>query len=119
MQPAHLSGRYYRVTFVGDLHTLLITFEPGDEQLIVMLLRNGDSDLKAIDDPAKTPRLSNLVARYLPAVTAQERAENETFFSQVKPRDSAEKSLLESAKDLRLVLPLHIATQSPRTTVPP
>ena len=51
-QSAHLGGRYYRATFIESRYTLIVTFEPGDEEVIVMLLTNGDDSLKAIDDSA-------------------------------------------------------------------
>lgn len=110
MQPVHVSGRYYRASFADRQHTLLITFEPGDEQATVMLLTNGDDDLRAIDDPVRTPRLSHLNARYMGLVTASERAENEAFFGQLEPHDRAEHGLIKCAKDLRLVLPRHLAS---------
>lgn len=107
-QSAHLSGRYYRATFVESRYTLIVTFEPGDEEVIVMLLTNGDDSLKAIDDSAKTPRLGDLNARYMSETTASARTENDAYFGQFERADPAEKILLESAKNLRLVLPLHL-----------
>ena len=110
VQPLHVSGRYYRASFIGSRYTLLITFEPGDEQVMVMLLENGDDDLRSIDDPMKTLRLSHLNARYMGQVTAESRSKNEAFFSTVEVNDAAARSLLKCAKDLRLVLPLHLAS---------
>lgn len=113
IQPVHLSGRYYRASFISHRHTLIITFEPGDEYITVMLLTNGDADLRSIDDPTKTPRLSDLNARYMRFVTASERAENEEFFVQLEPRDRAESELIKCAKELRLVLRRHLASLNP------
>lgn len=110
MQPVHVSGRYYRASFADRKCTLLITFEPGDEQTTVMLLTNGDDDLRSIDDPAKSPRLSHLNARYMGLVTASERADNEAFFGHQEPLDRAEQKLIKCAKDLRLVLPHYLAS---------
>lgn len=110
MRLVHVSGRYYRASFVSRRHTLLVTFEPGDQQTTVMLLTNGDGSLRSIDNPEKTPRLSHLNARYMGLVTASERAENEVFFGQLEPRDRAEHELIKCAKDLRLVLPHHLAS---------
>jgi hypothetical protein len=107
-QSVQLSGRYYRATFVEHQHTLIVTFEPGDEEVVVMLLTNGDDSLKAIDDPARTPRLGDLSARYMSATTPLARTENRAYFSQFEQTDPAEKMLLKCAKDLRLVLPLHL-----------
>ena len=110
MQPVLISGRYYRASFVGPDHTVLITFEPGDDDATTMLLTNGDDDLRAIDDPEKTPRLSHLNSKYMGLVTAIERAENDDFFGKIEARDSAENGLIKCAKDLRLVLPRHLAS---------
>ncbi len=108
MQPVFVSGRYYRASFVGPDHTLLITFEPGDEFTAIMLITNGDDDLRAIDDPIKTPRLSHLNARYMGLVAPSERVANEAFFGHLEPQDRAEEGLIKCAKDLRLVLPRHL-----------
>jgi hypothetical protein len=107
-QSTHLSGRYYRATFVEPQHTLVVTFEPGDEEVVVMLLTNGDDSLKAIDDSAITPRLGDLNARYMSETTARARKENNAYFGQFEQTDPAEKMLLKCAKDLRLVLLLHL-----------
>lgn len=107
-RPALVSGRYYRSSFVSLRHTLLVTFEPGEERADVMLLSNEQDDLHSIDDLSKTPRLSDLNARYMRQVTASERAENEAHFEQLGPYDDMERGLLKYAKDLRLVLPLHL-----------
>ena len=111
LEPVHLSGRYYRASFVSKDHTLVIAFEPGDNHVTVMLLINGDDDLNAIDDPTRSPRLSHLNARYMAAVTPAARTENERYFSQFRSQEGVEQILLKCAKELRLVLPLHLSMQ--------
>lgn len=110
----HLSGRYYRANFVGKQHTLVVSFEPGDAYLSVMLVQNDNDDLVAIDNPQKTPRLNDLNRWYMSDVTPSERANNEAYFSTIKVEGPSEQALLKCAKDLRLVLPRHLRTESSR-----
>jgi hypothetical protein len=104
----HISGRYYRANYVGEQHTLSISFEPGDDMLTVMLMTNGADDLASIDDRSKTPRLSDLNARYMSNVSASDRANNEAFFAGIEPHDTNEYAIVKAAKELRLVLPHHL-----------
>ena len=108
MQPIHISGRHYSASFVGPSHTLLVGFEPGDGQTIVMLQANGSNSIRSFDDPETTPRLSTLNAQYMGLVEGKERAENEAFFGQLQPQDEQERALIKCAKDLRLVLPRYL-----------
>jgi hypothetical protein len=107
-EEVHKSGRYYRANFVRDLHTLVVSFEPGDSQLTAMLVRNDDNDVTAIDDVLITPRLGDLNERYQADIVASERKSNEEFFSSIKVEGRDEQTLLKCAKDLRLVLPRHL-----------
>jgi hypothetical protein len=109
-QKPHLSGRYHRVNFIGDSHTLIISFEPGDAYLTAMLVKNDDYDLSSIDDPKKTPRMSDLNRIHMGKITPSERANNESFFSTIKVKDQNEQALLKLAKNLRLVLPRYLKT---------
>jgi hypothetical protein len=108
-QPKAISGRAYIVEFVGKAWTLSVSFEPGDDYFSVMLLNNEMRGLAAMDDRQKTPRLSDLNNRYMALVTQLDREENEAIFSGITVRDSLERQLLKFAKDLRLVLPKHLA----------
>jgi len=108
-QPKSLSGRAYMVEFIGELWTLSVSFEPGDNYFSVMLLNNKRRGLAAMDDRQISPRLSDLNARYMSQITPAEREENEVFFGNILVTHPLEKQLLRFAKDLRLVLPKHIA----------
>ncbi len=108
----HLSGRYHRANFIGDSHTLIVSFEPGDAYLTAMLVRNDGYDLSSIDDPQKTPRLKDLNRMYMSEVTPSERANNESFFSKIKVEDQNEQALLKCAKDLRIVIPRYLKDQT-------
>jgi len=97
------------VEFIGELWTLSVSFEPGDNYFSVMLLNNKRRGLAAMDDRQISPRLSDLNARYMSQITPAEREENEVFFGNILVTHPLEKQLLRFAKDLRLVLPKHIA----------
>ena len=108
-QPTQISGRLYQTRFIGERYTLSVAFEPGDDYFLIMLLRNGADDLASIDDRNKTPRLSDLNTRYMPLIASSEREANDAFFSGISVNNPFERELLKFAKDLRLVLPKHLA----------
>lgn len=109
MEPIHVSGRYYRASFVDHRYRLAVSFEPGDEVVTVTLFTIGSHDIESIDSPIKSPRLSTLNDRYMGLVTGKERADNEVFFGQLHARDHIERVLIKCAKELRLVLPHHLS----------
>lgn len=112
MHPIFVSGRYYRASFIGHQRKLTVTFEPGEDQISIMLINNGDADILSIDDPERTPRLSHLNKKYMSAVTSAERSENELYFGSFKSLDHVEDKLIKCAKDLRLVLPRHLGIRN-------
>ena len=97
------------VEFIGKSWTLSVSFEPGDNYFSIVLLNNKERGLAAMDDRQKSPRLSDLNARYMGQITLAEREANEAFFASIVVTDSFERQLLKVAKDLRLVLPKHLA----------
>lgn len=107
-KPKSISGRAYIADFIGSAWTLSVSFEPGDDYFAIMLLNNELRGLAAVDNREKSPRLSDLNARYMGQVTPAEHEENETFFAGVKTTDQHERQLLKFAKELRLVLPKHL-----------
>jgi len=107
-KPKSISGRAYIADFAGAAWTLSVSFEPGDDYFAIILLNNDLDGLAAFDDREKSPRLSDLNARYMGQVTPAERDENEIFFSHVSATHPHEKQLLKFAKELRLVIPKHL-----------
>ena len=97
------------VEFIGKSWTLSVSFEPGDNYFSIVLLNNKERGLAAMDDRQKSPRLSDLNARYMGQITLAEREVNEAFFTSIVVTDSFERQLLKVAKDLRLVLPKYLA----------
>ena len=108
-QEPHVSGRYHSAKFIGMGYTLIVSIEAAEHEVTVMLVDNNDDDLASIDDPLKTPRLSDLNRRYMAVVSSAEREDNEKFFSEMSSNDQDEKALLKCAKELRLVLPKHLS----------
>ena len=68
----HISGRMYSVEFGSDTHVVSISYEPGDDYLLVVIFSVKDGIRSDIDDRVATPRLSDLNARFLHASDADE-----------------------------------------------
>lgn len=111
MDAPSISGRLYRASFSGPKHSVSVSFEPGDEAFFVLVFSREHGELSDMDDRIKTPRLFDLNTRYMKTVSAEERAANEAAFKSVEVRDEEEETLLKYAKELRLVLPKHLASQ--------
>jgi hypothetical protein len=92
-KPKSISGRAYIADFIGPAWTLSVSFEPGDDFFAVILLNNELKGLAAVDNREKSPRLSDLNARYMGEVTPAERQENDVFFSDVIATDPHERQL--------------------------
>jgi len=103
-----ISGRYYRVSFTGAENTILVSYEPGDDALFVMVFGRKNGELSDIDDRTKTPRLGDLNSRYMATVTNEDRVENERAFEGIVIKDNEGRLLLKAAKELRLVLPTYL-----------
>ncbi len=114
MEEPSISGRLYRVNFRGELHVVTISYEPGDDALFIYVFGREGGRLSDIDDRSRTPRLADLNGRYMQSVTDAERAANETAFKAILAKDKAEKLLLKSAKELRLVLPKYLLSSAPK-----
>lgn len=97
------------IEFIGELWTLSVSFEPGDNYFSIVLLNSKERGLAAMDDRQKSPRLSDLNTRYMGQITLAEREANEVFFACIVVKDPFERQFLKFAKDLRLVLPKHLA----------
>ena len=102
----------YSASFSNETHSVGISFEPGEDRFLVLLFTKENGKLSEIDDRVKTPRLVELNERYMPGVTREERAANEAFFKPILVDDGQERILLKYAKELRLILPGHLAPKS-------
>lgn len=109
MDPSSISGRYYRAKFVGPRHMVSVSFEPGDNQTLVIVSRLGNGTISDIDNRLTTPRLSDLNRRYANAVSTTERTATESMFRTIVTQDDYERLLVKCAKELCLVLPRYLA----------
>jgi len=112
MDRPRISGRVYSASFSNQRCSVNVSFEPGDERLLVLVFTKEDGKLSDIDDRAKTPRLADLNRRYMRQVLLQERTANENAFKSISADDTQERLLLKYAKELRLVLPRHLSPKS-------
>jgi hypothetical protein len=109
MDAPSISGRLYRVSFTGPKHSVSVSFEPGDGAFFVVVFSRENGQLSDMNDRLSSPRLSDLNSRHMNRVTREERVANEAFFKSVLVQDEEERTLLKYAKELRLVLPKHLA----------
>lgn len=111
MEAPSISGRFYRAIFTSPTHSVSVSFEPGDEAFFVLVFSREGGELSDMDDRMKTPRLSDLNNRYMKTVGSEERTANDAAFKAVVALDDEERVLFKAAKELRLVLPKHLANQ--------
>jgi hypothetical protein len=105
-----VSGRSYSAEYLSERNVVSVSYEPGDEFLLVLVFGlSPDGTRSDIDDPVATPRLNELNRRFAKAVSQDERVENQRRFASFEGTDVAEDRLLKAAKDLRLVLPLYLS----------
>jgi hypothetical protein len=105
-----ISGRNYRVIFLAKFFAVTVSFEPGDKALFVILSSVKNGVLSEFDDPTKTMHLHDLNSRYMKNVAPAERIANDAFFANIPAHDLDAQRLLKAAKELRLVLPMHLKT---------
>ena len=67
-----ISGRMYSVEFGSDTHGVSVSYDPGDDFLLVVIFTVKGGIRSNIDDRVATPRLSDLNARFLHASDADE-----------------------------------------------
>ena len=99
----------YHAEFTGKRNVISISYEFGDDALFVIIFSTEKGELSHYDDLVSTPRLSNLNSRYMRLVSPRERIETDIAFSAITGEGKAEKLLIKSAKELRLVLPKYMA----------
>jgi len=104
-----LRGRFNSASFLRKDYVVDVSYEPGDEAIIIMVLRRKDGKLSDIDDPANTVRLDTLKERYMHLVTREEFEEGNVAFGAVRATDPTEQLMVKSARELALVLPKYLA----------
>jgi hypothetical protein len=107
-----IQGREYSVSFTGPANTVVVSYEPGDEAFFVFVFGRKGKHLTDIDDSSQTPRLSDLNTKFMKGITPAERSHSDASFGTIATGDRKEEELVKAAKELRLVLPRHLAVQS-------
>jgi hypothetical protein len=101
-----VSGRMYLAEFVSPTHVASISFEPGDDYLLVVIFTVDNGERSELDDRNATPRLSDLNRRFLSASDAQ------VLHDQMLGRhceDADTGRLAKAARELAVVLPRYLA----------
>ena len=95
---------FYDVEYRDVKRTISISYENMENylQVIVFKLKNGQ--LPDYDDKTHTLHLSELNKTVLPKIDKKEAAENNVLFDKFETKDSLERKLVKSAKELRLSL---------------
>lgn len=104
-----INGKYFYSEFTKASVTLLISLEPQEEHLDVIVLDNKARSLEQEQcNLDNAPRLKGLNSRFMPLVTSSEIKQNNEYFSGYEAEDSVERSLMQSAKSLKLILPYYL-----------
>lgn len=95
---------FYDVEYRDGQRAISISYENIEDylQLIVFKLKNGQ--LPDYDDKTHTLHLSELNKIILPKINKKEVEENNVLFDKFETKDSLDRKLIKSAKELRLSL---------------
>jgi hypothetical protein len=108
-----VSGLMYHASFVSLSNVISVSYEPGNNNVLILVHTLTSGRLSDIDDRSKTPRLTDLNRQFMKMITKADRASNEAVFKSVVVHDHEETLLLKAAKELRLVLPRYLASSVP------
>lgn len=101
-----VSGRLYSAEFVSPAYVASISFEPGDDCLLVAVFTVTNGVRSDLDDRERTPRLSDLNRRFLSPSELEELHRSPTMDYVDNP--SARK-LVKAARELAVVLPRYVS----------
>jgi len=95
---------FYDVEYRDGQRAISISYENIEDylQVIVFKLKNGQ--LPDYDDKTHTLHLSELNKIILPKINKREMEENNVLFDKFETKDSLDRKLMKSAKELRLSL---------------
>jgi len=109
-----INGKEYFRSFESRTHRVEVSYEPGDDYLSVTVAPIGARTLEDMDNPRVTRSVSDLAEAYAQRTTREQREENQRWFAGIEATEPAAKRMLNAAKTLRLVLPLHLASEASR-----
>jgi hypothetical protein len=102
-----LSGRAYIARFSSRSHSVTISYEPGDDYFFVRVSSSPRPTLAELDDPTVTTSLNEINGRYMPTISAEERARGASLL-EIPTDDPIDRRMLKAALELALVLPKHL-----------
>lgn len=103
------SGRAYSARFKGPRHDLLVSYEPGDKYLLILVSPRRSAGRGHLGENAAALRLGDLNRRYMNQVSNLERENAKRKFASIVSADGEERRLLKAATELFLVLPRYLA----------
>jgi hypothetical protein len=106
----HVSGRLCLAEYASTSHVVSVSYEPGDDYWVVVVYSVRDGVRSDYDDPAATPRLGDLNARFL---TQEDGATlRELRKDEAKEPDEVSRRFRRIAGELAIVLPRYISSSS-------
>jgi len=95
---------FYEILYQDDNTAVSISYENIENYLLVIVFLLQEGKLPNYDDKTKTLHLNELNARIMRLIGADEINSNLHFFLKFSAQNPIEKSLLKSARELRLCL---------------
>jgi len=103
-----VSGRMYLAEFVSPTHIASISFEPGDDYLLVAIFTVTDGVRSNIDDREHTPLLSDLNRRFLSPSEIDALHRSPTMEC---AQCATAMRLVKAARELAVVLPRYLSVR--------
>lgn len=97
---------FFDIQYGDTKKTISISYENIEAHLKVIVFKLLNGNLPDYNDEAHTLYLSALNALAMPKTAAEDFIENNLFFAAHAPKNTMERQLLKSGKDLRLCLKL-------------
>lgn len=104
-----VSGRMYSAEFVSPDHVASISFEPGDDYLLVVVFTVTDGVRSDLDDRQRTPRLCDLNRRFMSPAEIEQLHRSPTLECTGYPSTA---KLVKSARELAVVLPRYVTIRT-------
>ena len=95
-----LSGKLYESTYETNNRALTVSYEPGDDYLVIMLFeKNGDS-WSDFDDTSATKSLNQLNKEYFSKIDESEIREIDQYFNGLVAENEDSKLMKKKAREL-------------------
>ena len=95
-----LSGKLYESIYEKNDRVLSVSYEPGDDYLVVMLFEKRGNCLSDFDDLSSTKSLSQLNKEFFPKVEKSETRKIDQYFNSLVAESEESKILKKKAREL-------------------